>query len=142
MQDGKPLAFYSCKLNTAQRNYTTGKQELLSIVEMLKDFKNILLGQWIIVHTDHKNLLYKNLSTEQLSCWRMLVEEYDVEFVHIKGIDNVVADGLSPLDADCDSEIVQPEITQDEQGMFSAHCMASLDGLDNEQYSFNNKPDV
>jgi hypothetical protein len=142
MQDGKTLAFYSPKLNSAQRNYTTGEQELLSIVETLEEFKNILLGQRIIVHTDHKNLLYKNLSTERLSRWRMLVEEYDVKFVHIKGIDNVVADGLSHLDADYDSEFVPPEITQDEQGMFSAYCMANLDGLDDEEYSFNNKPDV
>jgi hypothetical protein len=72
MQDGKLLAFYSSKLNSAQRNYTTGEQELLSIAETLKEFKNIRLGQRIIVHTDHKNLLYKNLSTERLSRWRML----------------------------------------------------------------------
>jgi hypothetical protein len=26
--------------------------------------------------------------------------------------------------------------------MFSAYCMANLDGLDDEEYSFNNKPDV
>ena len=37
-QDNKPLAFYSRKLNAAQRQYTTGEQELLSIVEMLKEF--------------------------------------------------------------------------------------------------------
>jgi hypothetical protein len=72
----------------------------------------------------------------------MLFEEYDVEFVHIKGIDNVVTDGLSHLDADYDSKIVHPEITQDQQGMFSAYCMANLEGLDEEQHSFNNKPDV
>jgi hypothetical protein len=123
-------------------NYTTGEQELLSIVETLKEFKNILLGQRIIVHADHNNLLYKNISTERLSGWRMLVEEYHVEFVLIKGIDNVVADGVSRLDADYDSEFVPPEITQDEQGMFSAYCMANLDGLEDEEYSFNNKPDV
>jgi hypothetical protein len=58
----------------------------------------------------------------------MLVEEYNVAFVQIKGIDNVVADGLSCLDADYDSDIVLPEITQDEQGIFSAYCMANLEG--------------
>jgi hypothetical protein len=72
----------------------------------------------------------------------MLVEEYDVEFVHIKGVDNVVADGLSRFDADYNTKVDTTEITQDEQGMFSAYYMANLDGLDDEQYSFNNKPDV
>jgi hypothetical protein len=67
----------------------------------------------------------------------MLVEEYDVEFVNIKGIDIVVADGLSRLDADYDSEFVPPPITQDKQGLFSAYCMANLEGLDDEEYSFN-----
>ena len=35
--DNKLLAFYSRKLNGAQKRYTTGKQELLSIVETLKE---------------------------------------------------------------------------------------------------------
>jgi hypothetical protein len=35
-QDGKPLAFYSRKLNDAQTRCTTTERELLSIVEVLK----------------------------------------------------------------------------------------------------------
>eukprot|EP00957_Ditylum_brightwellii_P143017 10897260-Ditylum_brightwellii.AAC.1 len=38
------VAFYSCKLNSTQKNHTTIEQELLAVVETLKEFKNILLG--------------------------------------------------------------------------------------------------
>jgi hypothetical protein len=46
MQDKKPIAFYSRKLNTAQKRYTTTERhkELLSAIETCKEYKNILLG--------------------------------------------------------------------------------------------------
>jgi hypothetical protein len=100
MKDNKPLAFYSRKMNEAQKRYTTGEQELLSIVEMLKDFRNILFGQQIIIHTDHRYILYKKLSSDRIIRWRLLLEEYGPEYVHIKGTDNIVADALSRMDAD------------------------------------------
>jgi hypothetical protein len=100
MQDDKPLAFYSRKLNPAQKRYTTGEQELLSIVETLKEFRNILFGQKIIVHTDHLNILYGKMSNDRIIRWRLLLEEYGPTYVHVAGKDNVVADALSRMEAE------------------------------------------
>ena len=75
-QNGKPIAFYSQKLNPAQTRYTTTERELLSIVEVLKEFRNILLGQQIRVHTDHENLTYKTFHSKRVMHWRLYIEEY------------------------------------------------------------------
>ena len=98
MQENKPLAFYTRKLNSAQAKYTTGEQELLSVVETLRTFKGILMGQKLIVHTDHLNLLYKKLASGRLIRWRMILEECGPEFEHIDGHKNKVADVLSRLE--------------------------------------------
>jgi hypothetical protein len=44
-QNGKAIAFHSRKMNSAQQNYMVTGKELLSIVAILKEFRNILLGQ-------------------------------------------------------------------------------------------------
>jgi hypothetical protein len=97
-QDEKPIAFYSRKLNPAQTRYTTTERELLSIVETLKEFRNILLGHRIIVHTDHKNLTYETFNTERVMRWRLIIEEFGPELKYIKGERNIVADALSRLE--------------------------------------------
>ena len=104
-QNNKPIAFYSRKMNDAQRNYTTTEKELLSIVATLKEFRNILLGHQITVYTDHKNLTYTNFNTERVMRWRLVLEEYGPELVYIKGESNVVADALSRLEIDDKREI-------------------------------------
>ena len=97
-QEGKPIAFYSRKLNPAQTRYTTTERELLSIVETFKEFRNILLGQQLIVHTDHENLTYKNFNSDRVMRWRLFIEEYSPDLRYVKGEHNIVADALSRLD--------------------------------------------
>ena len=88
---------FSRKLSSAQRNYTTTEQELLSIVETLKEFRNILLGKKYKIYTDHKNLVHesKMKTSQRVMRWRLLLEEYGPEIVYIKGRANIVADALS-----------------------------------------------
>ena len=118
-QRGKPIAFYSRKLKPEQTRYTTTERELLSIVETLKEFRNILLGQKLIVYTDHKNLTCNNFNTERVMRWRLILEEYGPELRYIKGEANVVADALSRLDMLADHPVSEEDVAE----MFAADDM-------------------
>jgi hypothetical protein len=118
-EDEKPIAFYSRKLDSAQQRYTTGDQELLSIVESLREFRNILLGYKIIVHTDHKKLTYAESTSDRVMRCRLFIEEFGPEFRHIKGKHNLIADALSRLDLDDSSEESRLEKP-------TALCMAAI----------------
>lgn len=48
----RPIAYYSKKLNKAQRNYLATELELLAVVEAIKHFRCYLYGRKFIVITD------------------------------------------------------------------------------------------
>jgi RNase H-like domain found in reverse transcriptase len=101
MQDNAPVPFYSCKLNSAQKNYTIGEKEILSVVETLKEYHTMLYGcQNIYVYTDHKNKTFNNLKPQCVLRWRLFLEDYAVQFCYIKGESNSLADALSRLPFD------------------------------------------
>ena len=73
------------------------KVDLLNIVETLKEFKGMLLGNRIKVYTDHRNLIQDaiGLTSEHIYQWRLLLQEYGPKIMHIKFIQNTVADAIS-----------------------------------------------
>lgn len=71
-----PCAFYSRKLNAAERNYDVGDRELLAMVAAFEEWRHWLEGanHSFTVFTDHKNLEYlrtaKRLNPRQ-ACWSL-----------------------------------------------------------------------
>jgi hypothetical protein len=130
MQDKKPIAFYSRKLNTAQKRYTTTERELFSAIETCKEYKNILLGYPIIVFTYHKNNTFNGLKASDRvlhTCWILLLQEYGVTFEYLPGKKNVIADALSRL------EIDRQKKKQNKYNHFSQDQKTTASVISNEQ---------
>ena len=51
----------------------------------------------IHIFTDHKNLTFKNFSSDRVTGWRLMAEEFNITWHYIEGPNNVVADALSRL---------------------------------------------
>ena len=81
----------------------------MSVVETLKEFKNILFGHKIIVFTDHVNIVHETVlrASDRVMRWRLLLEEYGPEFRYIPGVKNILSDALSrlPTETDCPVEL-------------------------------------
>jgi hypothetical protein len=97
MQEGNPVAYYSKKLNSAQMNYATIDKELLCVVATLREFRSMLLGAELHVHTDHKNILSIGDSSQQRLRWISYVDEYGLELHYVEGPCNVIVDTFSRL---------------------------------------------
>ena len=74
IQKDKTIALYIRKRTEDQQHCTEIDKELLSIVETLKYFRTILIGQKIRIYTNHKDLTCDNFNTDRVLRWRLILE--------------------------------------------------------------------
>ncbi|GFW38828.1 retrovirus-related Pol polyprotein from transposon 297 [Trichonephila clavipes] len=97
-QNHRPIAFASRTLNKAERNYTVTERECLAVIWALNKFKTYFGSLPVKVITDHAALTKltngKNLSSRMIR-WALNLSEFNIEWEHQPGAQNVVADVLS-----------------------------------------------
>ena len=70
---------------------------MLAVVEVLKEYKNFLLGANNTIFTDHKHLLSNSTVNDRVFRWKQNIQEFRPILNYIKGHKNIDADALSRL---------------------------------------------
>ncbi len=97
----QPVAFYSKKLNAAQRNYDTYNRELMAIVEAFRAHRPWIQGSVkpVVVWSDHAALKHwtnpAHTENPRQMRWASELQDYDFEIRHVPGRANRAADALS-----------------------------------------------
>lgn len=97
-QEDSVIAYFSAKLNDAEKNYYTTEKECLAVVRAILHFRPYIEGAHFVVVTDHaalKWLLSFKDPTGRVARWAMRLQDFDFEIEHRKGKQHVVADALS-----------------------------------------------
>ena len=97
-QQGKPVAYFSEKLNSVKLNYSTYDVEFYAIVQAINHWDYYLAYKEFIRHTDHEALKHLN-SQETLNKrhaeWAVYLQQFNFNLRHEVGVLNRVVDGLS-----------------------------------------------
>ncbi|UTT90241.1 hypothetical protein NDA17_004073 [Ustilago hordei] len=96
-----PVAFYSRKMSSAEKNYEIHDKELLAVVACLTQWRHMLAGlpNQLVILTDHEALKYfksQRRITGRQARWAILLADFDF-ILHIKGLRDLVKI-FQPLD--------------------------------------------
>lgn len=100
----QPLAFFSKKLDSAQRKYSTFDRELLAMYTAVWHFQYLVEGREFFIMTDHKPLttaLHKGGKRSPRQERHLdFLSQFTSDIRYVKGSDNVVPDALSRMYCD------------------------------------------
>ena len=100
VQEDRPVAYFSSKFSSAERNYTTGEQELLGLVKALQHWRCYCEGcVGLTLVTDHNPLTFFSAQptlSRRMARWSEFLSRFHFEIKYSPGASNP-ADSLSRL---------------------------------------------
>ncbi|XP_057526371.1 uncharacterized protein LOC130805605 [Amaranthus tricolor] len=98
VQEGRPVAFFSEKLNDSRLNYSTYDKEFYAIIRAFEHWSHYLRIQPFVLHTDHESLKYINSQhkfSSRHARWVEFMQTFDFSARYKVGKTNIIADALS-----------------------------------------------
>ena len=98
MQEGRPIAYFSEKLNGAALKYPTYDKELYALMRALENWQHYLWPKQFVIHTNHQSLKHikgQSKVNKRHAKWMEFIEPFPYVIKYKKGRENIVVDALS-----------------------------------------------
>ncbi|KAG0437868.1 Transposon Tf2-6 polyprotein [Dictyocoela muelleri] len=129
-QKNKIIGFFSSSFKKSERNYSISEKEFLAILKSLNHFRQILLGAKILVKTDHFNNIFDKELNGRKQRWKILLQEYDIELIHVNGDQNSSADILSRISKNQNNTLTSCYNLQAQSNLYSKQISRYTELLD------------
>lgn len=104
-QNGKPVAFFSRTLNSAEKHHSAIEKEAAAIVESIRRWRHLLIGKNFQLITDQRSVSFMfdqvhrgKIKNDKIARWRLELAAFSYDISYRPGRLNIAPDTLSRFD--------------------------------------------